>query len=438
MARGKAPTDIAAATMSLADECRPRTSLGCLYSETEIACVREWLASGATGPALATAVPGSGLTTLVTLLVAEAGLDPVWIGCATPRIKSLLERAGSNAVSVTLRRKIIVVDEFDALSSTDSQAAADVLAFAKSSPPLPVLLASHATRSQKTHEFAKSWPKFPLGRPSPARLTAYLTAVAARHGIAAPAVDDIARRTKGDLRAALMALDLARVAPSTVAAAPPDTKDEAEDALDLADAVLRGQRGHTVQDCMKLFAMEPAVVPMGVYENYLASLGKDDLEAARRAAEGFSDADRVDRYMYARQAWDLMDNYGVNSVAVPVLSMRRYRVSKPSQTLGITKFGSLWSKVYNMCAKIKHVKHVSQTAAEAGVRPLVAADLAWVRHMLRSVVGAKAATDADIRAACWPYPPPMVLHIARLDPAGSAAWYKQAVHARVKRALAPP
>lgn len=420
----------------LLDACRPRTSLGCLYADAEVASLRAWLASGATGPALATAVAGSGLTTLATLLVREAGLEAVWIGCATPRIKHLLDQAGSNAVSVTLRRKIIVVDEFDALSASDSAAAADALAFAKSKPPLPVLFLSHSTRSQKSQEFAKAWPKFPFGKPSAAAMASFVAHTAQRHGIelSPERRDDILRRTKGDVRAALMALELVRRGGE----AAPDVKDEAADALDLTDAVLRGERGQSVQDCLKLFAMEPAVVPMGMYENYLTSLGKDDLEAARRAAEGFSDADRVDKCMYARQAWDLMDAYGVNCVAVPALGMKRYRRTPPSATLTrVTKFGSLWSKVYNMCAKIKHVKALSLAAAEAGEQPLTACELAWVRAMLRDALSTGA--DDTIRRVCRPYSPPLVMYIARLDAApGPLAWYKPAAHARVKKLLALP
>jgi hypothetical protein len=431
-----------AARGSLLDLCRPRTSLGCLYSDAEVASLRAWMASGARGPALVTAGPGSGLTTLLALLVREVGLDAVWVGSATPRIKQLLQQAGASPVSVTLRRKIIVVDELDALAAGDAMAMADALAFARSAPPLPVLFASHATRSQKSLEFARAWPRFALGRPAAPALAAYLGGVARKHGVPADegALRALADRVRGDVRAALMALELVRGGGGDgAAAAVVDVKDERADGLDLAEAILRGERGATVPECLRVFGMEPAVVPMGVYENYLSSLGRDDLRAACEVAHGFSDADLVDRYLYARQAWDVMEAYGVCCVAAPSLALRRHRRRPPPPSYGIAKFGTVWSKVYNMCAKAKHVKQLAAALAEAGVQPLGVCDLSWVRARLKAVVQRGDATDEDVRAACWPLGAAQVLCLARLDPGpGGSAWYKQAVHARVRRALAPP
>ena len=420
----------------LPEACRPRTSLGVLYSDTEVASLRSWLASGAPGPALATAGPGSGLTTLVQLLVDETGLESVWAGCGTPRIRALLEQAGGSAVSVTLKRKIIVVDEFDALAGGDTLAMSDVLSFARSKPRLPVLVLSHATRSSKTLEFAKTWPKFAFGRPGAGAVAAHLKRVAVKHGIRASDedIDRLAREARGDVRAALIGLDLRRLGTGHEASGDVHSKDEAVEALDLTEAVLRGQRGHTVCDCLKLFGMESAVVPMGIYENYLTSLGKDDMRAVTEAAEAFSQANVVDRYLYSKQAWDLYDVYGVCAVAATSLALRQHRRGKPSQTFGVTKFGSVWSKAYNMCAKTKHAKALAFKYAEAGLQPLGTCDLAWVRRCLRSAVE-RAGDDEEIARVTWPLAAADVLCLARLDTTGSA-WYKQAVHSRVKRVLA--
>lgn len=417
----------------LLDTCKPRTSLGVLYSDTEVLSLRAWLASGACGPALATASPGSGLTTLVHLLVGELGLDTVWIGCGTPRIRALLEQAGANPLSVTMRRKVVIIDEFDALSSGDTMATSDVLSFVRGKPPVPILVLSHSTRSAKSLEFAKAWPKFAFGRPGMATMTAYLRTTATKHGveISDQDVEALAKQVRGDVRAALMALELRRRGGAEI-----HTKDEATEGLDLTEAVLRGERGHTVRDCLRMFGMESAVVPMGIYENYLASLGKDDMRAATEAAEAFAEADVVDRYIYARQSWDTYEVYGVFSVAAPCMALRHYRRSKPSPTFGVTKFGSVWSKVYNMCAKTKHIKTLAFRYAEAGLSPLSACDLAWVRRCLRAATdrSSDVAADEDIKRITWPLTAADVLALARLDTGGSA-WYKQATHARVKRVL---
>lgn len=426
---------------SLAELSRPRTTLDCLYPAAEVAALRAWMAGGATGPALATAAPGSGLTTLLSTLVRETAMDAVWVGCATPRVKELLRQAGSSPVSVTLRRKIIVVDEFDAFGGGDASALADALAFAKAGPPLPVLFASHSSRSQKSLEYAKAWPRFELGRPSAPALKAYLRAVCARHGVAADdaLVARVVAATKGDLRAALMTLDALRIgapADGMLRADAGDVerhaKDEAADALDIVESLLRGERGADLRDCLKLYHTESAVVPMGLYENYPASLGADDTRAAAAAADSFSVADRVDRYLYSHQAWDAVDVYAAAAVAGPVLHMRRLRRSPPSPAFAVTKFGSVWSRMYNMYAKMKHVRALALARAERGLTRLDAADLALVRRMLRAALEAG---DAGALSRCCSWMgPALTLQLARLQL--GPAWYRQMHHTRVKRALA--
>lgn len=443
----------------LPELCRPRTSLGCLFPEAEVAALRAWMASGTPGPALAAAGPGAGLTTLIQLLVRETGVDAVWIGCATPKIRALLAHTGNSPVSVTMRRKLIVIDEFDAFSSgPDATAVTDVLAYAKSKPPVAVLFATHTTRSQKTLEFAKGWPQFQLGRPSAARIERVLTAACAVAGIDDDAARDIdlaalARRVKGDVRAALMALDLssrrrAVVAASSsssvdtkavVASSSVDTKDEASDALDLTEAVLRDQRGHDVAECLRMFfATESSVLSMGIFENYLASLKQQgDLAAVLDVSDSFSQADILDRYMYSRQAWDLHDIYGVFAVAGPSMGLHRRRTSRANPGLGVTKFGSVWSKAYNACAKIKGVRALATAYAEAGLAPRTVTDLGVVRLALRRALQDKAPDDV-VKRWCHPLTAAQIMSLMRLSVgAEGSTWYKQSMHEFVKRVLLP-
>lgn len=425
---------------SLAAAARPRTSLGCLFPAAEVAALRAWMsAGGGTGPALVTAGPGSGLTTLLTLLVREVGLEAVWIGCATPRVKQLLQHAGASPVSVTLRRKIIIVDEFDAFGSGDSSALSDALAFAKASPPLPVLFASHSSRSQKSQEYAKGWPRFEFGKPGGAVMRTYLRSVCDRHGV--DATDDIVAkvvaRVRGDLRAGLMTLDAMRIGGSMKGDADVcrHAKDESDDALDIVEGLLRDNRGRDLADCLKAYHMEPSVVPMGLFENYLAGLrgGGADIAAAALAAESWAHADLLDRYIYRHQAWDVAELYAVAAVAAPVMHMRRERASKPSPTFGVTKFGSVWSRVYNMHAKMKHVRDIAHARAEAGLAALDTADLGLVRRCLRGSLDG-CLDDASVSAACAALAPAQVLQLVRLQP-GAVSWYRQAHQTRVKRIL---
>lgn len=471
---------------------RPRTSLGTLFSDVDVAALRAWMTTAGPGSAaLATAPTGSGLTTLVELLVREVGVDAVWIGCSTPRVKALLAAAGANPVTVMMKRAFIVVDEIEGMASTGDSGLAEAVAFAKSKPPVPVLFLGKACRSTKPVEFAKGWPRFAFSRPPTAKVVAYLRSVAAAHGVALDDPDALAAKAKGDVRSAIMAMEFARTVARTVArsaaAGQPATatasgggagqttllsffkpspspratlcvKDDADDGLDLVEAVLRGERGRTVRDGLRVFAMEPGMLGMGIYENYGAVVR--DVGAAARVADDFSVADLVDRHMYARQAWDLHDLYGACSVAAPAMSIhaqlddgrrpKKVRLArgakdtaaaKASANAGagagvqVTKFGSVWSKSYSMCAKLKHLKAVSLKYAEAGLAAMGPTDLAFVRLCVRRAI--ERDDEAALRQACWPLDAAEVLCLARLDagPDGSK-WYKQSTHARLKKCLA--
>lgn len=419
--------------MPLTASHAPRSSLGCLFSDVDVASLRAWMRGGVTGPALATAATGSGLTTLVSLLIRENELEPVWVGCGTPRIRALLDECCACPVSATMRRKIVVIDEFDAMLSCDSTSAAECLAAAKKHRDhVPMLFLAHPSRSQKALEFAKTWPaKFAFGRPGPAVLAPYLTKVCDRHGIDPSVIPSIVGAVRGDVRAALMALELHL---PKLRAPPPDTpaqfhKDEAADPLDLVEAVLRGDRGRTVRDCLHVFSAEPSVLPMGLFENYLAVMPKDDIRGTAAAAHDFSSADLVDNHMFSKQAWELSEAYGTHGVAGPVMSMKR-----KAPGASITKFGSVWSKAYNSCAKMKHVRALALACNEAGRTALSPCELAHVRGCLKRALANE--DDEAVRRVCEGLSSQHVLLLVRLDAGpGGSAWYKQALKNRVKRVL---
>ena len=443
--------------VSLPLATRPRTSLGTLFADVEVAALRAWL-GGSRGPALATAPGGSGLTTLVRLLLAEAGMDAVWIGCGTPRVKALLAAAGSSPVSVVMRRKAIVVDEVEAMGSAgETGALAEAVAFARSSPPLPVLFLGKACRSKKPTEFARAWPKFPFARPSALKMEAYLRGVATKHRICIPGCDvaALAKEAKGDVRAALMAMDLIAAGSGTGDDHGDDPqlqqgqrhprqqhqhprrqllKDEADDGLDLVEAVLCGERAGSVEDALLVFRKDPGMVAMGLYENYLVGGGLD-MAGAARLADLFAGADVLDKYMYSRQAWDLHDVYGavaVGGTGAVVRDCLETPRKAPRKRASVTTFGSVWSKSYNMFAKMKHVRAASLKCAEAGVAALGPCDLALVRLSLKHAV--ESGHELLIKDIVGPLGATEVLGLARLSVGGSS-WYKAAHQTRIKRLL---
>ena len=85
--------------------------------------------------------PGAGCTTLVARGIADAGWDAVWIAAGAVAGVDL-QQAASSAVAVTGRRKIIVVDEFDALTAADPVTTAVIATILKKGV-VPIVLIAH-------------------------------------------------------------------------------------------------------------------------------------------------------------------------------------------------------------------------------------------------------------------------------------------------------
>ena len=357
----------------LVDLVRPRTSLGTSFPDVHVAALRIWMLTR-TGPALATAGPGAGLTTLVELLAVETDVDLVCVGSGTPHMKAFLDSAGSSAVSVELRRKVIMVEGADALAATESVAWTDVIAFARSRPRLPVLFTAHSRRSTKPFEFARTWPRFDLGKPSgPAVLD--ILRRAARAGalrVDDGSLDAIARDARGDVRSALNALEVACKVRGQAPVAPVDCKDVREDGLDVVEAVLTGARGISVDEAARMH--EPSMVAMGVFENYL-SVARD-AGACVNVAEWFSVADAVDARSHGAADPPLGDRalYRLVALAGPA-----HALAASSGPCSVKKFGSVWSKQFNACTKTHQAKALAVARLERGLAPLDPCDMAFVR-----------------------------------------------------------
>lgn len=425
----------------LLDATRPRTSLGTLFTDTEVAALRAWVRSATPQPALATAPPGTGLSTLARLLASEADLEIIVVTTAMPRTRAFLTTVGANPLTVTMRRKLLLIDEVE---SADAPHVADALAFVRAASAsasglrVPVLFLGKATRAQKAYEFAKAWPKFAFARPSTARVGAYLAAIAAKFAVDVD-VAALASAAKGDVRAALMAMDMhrrgqaphiharpnehARQAPRL-----PDLKDEALDGLDLVDDVLHRRRGGTVRDALRLYSQAPCVASMGVYENYPAAVS--DIADAAAVARWFADADVVAEYIGARQAWDMHEVHGACALAGPAAVVHRARAPPKNRTS--KTYGTALSKAHTACAKTKHVRLLAAARAERGLPALGVDDLAHVRAVVRALLAQK--REAELAEWWKPLGAPELLALARLD-SSSVEWYKQSTHARMKKLL---
>lgn len=402
------------------DKYRPRTSLDVLLSQTELAALRSWLRSGR-GVARATAPPGAGLTTAVQLLAKELGMEALWITAASTRAKMLLTDAIGSPVAVSGRPKLVVLDDFDALLS-DTQLTSE-LGKLPAGLATPVLCLGHAVRSSRTDDISRKWTQFKFQKPPARAVLDRARHVAEREGIrcAPGALEDLVAAARGDMRSVLNALDLTR---STQLRVGEDTLDDVVDGMDAVKLLLRDPVPFA--RAMRMATLDCSVMPMGMYENYLACMSDVSVDIA----DLYSAADVTDKRMYAMQAWDLMDLYAAQTVAGPAVLVSRGKSLDKIDKIDPQKFGLVWSRMYNQCAKAKNLRALCHSRAEAGLPFLDACDLSYVRGMVLDLVGRG---DGDALAqACHGMQDHDVLTLMRL-------WktdYKTSTHARTKKMLA--
>lgn len=343
------------------DKHAPKTSDDVLLDKTLIANLREWMASSGGGCGLATAAVGAGLSTLARLLVRELDFDAIWIQAGTKNASDAMKDAGAFDVAPTGRRKVIVVDEFD---PSDKLA---VVEYSKTGSTTKLLCLSHRTRSAKALEFASKWARFDFPNASSSDIDAALRAAG------------FVPRTlffDGDVRAAFRSCEDG------------SKKDDFREGLDIVDAVLSGT-DMDLRDILRAHASDPAVVSMGVFENYVGTLGPRAWKPATRISDAFSYADIVDSAMYRTQNWGLHEIHGAMTVGIPATELRGNK-----KAVHVKKFGTVWSRVYNAKAKSKNVKEINLRKLARGETPLTPEDLSFQRQMI------SCAADKDIPRLC--------------------------------------
>lgn len=179
-----------------------------------------------------------------------------------------------------------------------------------------------------------------------------------------------------------------------------------------------------------MFGMDASVLTMGLHENYPSR--PMDAETAARVAEAFSDADVVDRHLYAKQAWHCYELYGACAVAAPSLAM--HAACRPAPRLSVTKFGSLWSRVCMSCTRAKQLRAIADRCAVAGATAYDACDVGNMVARLRAVVERGDGDDA-VREVTWPLTGADVINAVRMTP-GGAPWFRAGRQVAIRRALA--
>ncbi len=384
--------------------------------DDDVATLRTWLAAGTPRSVImAVGVPGCGVSTALQHLLDVLDMESVWLDPATPRLRVAMADAGCSCVSATGRRKVVVLEGFDAIMR-DANGAADVADALRRQLPAPLVVLAHRTRTI-VRRFQELFPAATRDRASvveirpmrPARIAGILRA--AHPGMAPALAESMARACRGDVRSALASLALSEASDA-------HTKDEVPDADEVVEAAIAGQLT-TVAEALRRGASDPAVVSHGIFERY---------GFAADVADAFSAADVIDERMFATQRWELAEVHAAMAVAYPALRL------DPSQTLprgpaSRKKFvyGMVWSRQHLLAARSKLFLTVQTQRVAAKLPPLGVTDLAMVRGMVLHAIG----RPEVLRRILEGLRPDAVLAIMRLWK-GS---YTLNMHAKVSRLL---
>ena len=390
----------------------------CVTSMLDPGCierVRSWLATGTGGTAWLTGAPGSGMTTMVTRLASDMGLETIWLTASSPKSRAFLKDVCRNPVAVTGKRKVLILDELDVMLGNET-AMVDVSFVIKNATAVPVICILKATRAARENELRKKAGlviDFPV--PTPQDMAALASRVAAEEHLDVADEDVILRMCHqappGDVRHVLQTL---RCQAATLRTA----------ALQTCDAVHEVfASSRTIDQALVHFWGESGAVSSGVFEAYHQST--HDIDQAAAYADYASCADLVDDYMHGRHAWNLMDVYGCLTTASAAVLL-------PKRKVTLTKYGVSWNLEYARCTKTKQLRRVDFARLEAGLPTLGYEGAGMVRGMLQSLLSSRAelvsmCNGAGLDAA-------NVLNIMRLWPQVYTQ-YKLSTHARIKRWL---
>lgn len=349
----------------------------CVYDPKVLADFEAFLTDPESKNGVVLGCTGMGLTGLVRRCCERHDLDPVWMSVSLSFGHEFIKRAASTK-SVTGRRKVMVFDEFEALSVNDVHVLNKL--------DIPVVYIAHGFRGRVAAAVQKA-VVFRFPAPTAEHVFGVLRDV--YPGVDAETLFRIAKNANGDIRGAKVAVESGFH----------DRGTRLLDGLDLAHKALHDD-ACSVTD---VFRGADGTAVSAVFENYLGA--KSEVSCA----EAFSVGDV------------LPEAYSVFAVAAVGHA--------PCVHTGDTvKFGTLWSKASSLVAKQANVRAIAFSRATRGLPTLFdVQDLGVLRAMILAVGPEHAARIAGAAGL----DPTALLAVMRLF----KCKYTLGFHAKVKKHL---
>ena len=311
------------------DEYKPKTLANVIGHKTQIQSLQSWLENwsdsknnkDSTNGALITGPPGIGKTTVVHLVIRNAGYNIIEMNASNERsakaVKQWFEEASQS--HFVGKRRVIVMDEVDGMSSGDRGGLKELAKIIRTCK-FPILcIANERTPKLKPITSCCVDIRFPRPTKSTIAKALYATVVQDKKlNLPISDLETLCERNGNDIRSILNFLQFATCA--TGASKGVSTKDEIQ-RMDIFSAAGRlFVKNLPLEYRMNLVFLDFSMVPLMVQEGYIGASAKgpgtddDRMKRCALAADRICDWDILDTRIRKTQNWSLLP-----SATIPIL-----------------------------------------------------------------------------------------------------------------------
>ena len=300
------------------DAYRPKMLSEVIGHKTQIQSLQDWLQSWAfnasgTNGALVTGPPGIGKTTVVHLVIRNAGYDIVEMNASNERSANAVRRWFEEASRSHYmgKRRVVVMDEVDGMSSGDRGGISELAKIIRICQFPIVCIANE--RTPKLKPISSCCVDIRFSRPTRSTIakSLYGTVVKDKHlTIPVSDLETLCERNGNDIRSILNFLQFVSIRSANSVGI--STKDDIQ-RLDVFSATGRLFAKHPSLDYkMNLVFLDFSMVPLMVQEGYIGASGKgpgndtDRMKRCAMAADRLCDWDILDTRIRKTQYWSLL------------------------------------------------------------------------------------------------------------------------------------